>query len=414
MANWRDQLVSVVDEIYPQMVALRRHLHAHPEVSGREFETSMYLYQDLGDRGYSVQLGPEGRGVIAEYPETSGPGKAPAAPHPLGGRLALRADIDALMIQDEKVAPYRSTYPGVMHACGHDAHTATVYGAMLAIDRLCREDSDAPRPHMRFVFQPAEETAEGAAAMIEAGVLNGVDAILACHMDPTRQVGRVGLRADVLTASCDDMHIRIQGFSGHAARPHEARDPISAAAQLINLLYLQIPRVTDSQEAVVVSIGKIIGGTSNNVIPDLVEMYGTVRTLNQKVRERTHDHIQRIAQALADGMGVDISVSFGSGCYPVVNDPYLIELIHDACSQVLFPDSAERIPRPSMGSEDFAFYGEHVPAALFRLGCRSEKTGGSLLHTPLFDIDEEALRVGARVFVHTSLSWLEKRQRAAQ
>jgi amidohydrolase len=412
MANWRESLSAVVDSFYPEMVALRRHLHAHPEVSGQEHETSLYLYQLLGDRGFSVQLGPEGRGVLVDLPsqrDRLATGETVAR----GGCIALRADIDALMIQDEKDVSYCSTRTGVMHACGHDGHTATVWGAMMAIDQLCHQCDDAPAPRVRVLFQPAEETSEGAAAMIAAGALEGVEAIIACHMDPTRDVGRIGLRDDVLTASCDDMHLSVRGASGHGARPHETRDPIAAAAQLINWIYLQIPRVTDSQDAVVVSIGKIVGGTNNNVIPDCVDLYGTIRTLDQRVRQRTHAHIRRLAESLAKGMGVTIDVSFGAGCGPVVNDTHLIELLHDASNHVLFKNAAERIARPSMGSEDFAFYCEHIPAAMFRLGCRSEKVGASLLHTPTFDIDEEALRVGARIFAYTAMEWLTNRQSPA-
>lgn len=412
MVKWRESLPAVVDALYPEMVALRRHLHAHPEVSGQEHETSLFLYQMLGDRGFTVQLGPEGRGVIVDLPSRRDRAMS-AGTVERSHCIALRADIDALMIQDEKNVAYCSTRPGVMHACGHDGHTATVWGAMMAIDRLCHDCDDAPSPHVRVLFQPAEETSEGAAAMIAAGALEGVEAIIACHMDPTRDVGRIGLRDQVLTASCDDMYLAVRGASGHGARPHETRDPIAAAAQLINWIYLQIPRVTDSQDAVVVSIGKIVGGTNNNVIPDCVELFGTIRTLDQRVRLRTHDHIRRLAASLAEGLGVTIEVSFGSGCGPVVNDTHLVELLHDASNQVLFKNAAERIARPSMGSEDFAFYCEHIPAAMFRLGCRSEKLGGSLLHTPTFDIDEEALRVGARVFAHTALAWLTNRQSPA-
>jgi amidohydrolase len=299
-----------------------------------------------------------------------------------------------------------------MHACGHDGHTAVVTCALSAIADLHRRQRLPFRPRVRGIFQPEEETCLGACHMIDAGALEGVQGVLAAHVDPTRPVGRVGLRAGVLTAYCNHMQVVIQGRGGHAARPHEARDPICAAAQLIQWLYQQIPRATDSQDAVVITVGMVHGGHMANVIPERVELEGTVRTLNRSVRDDTLDHIRRLADAVAVGTQTLIEVNFGVGAQSVENDPELIDYLTDATRDVLGPDGVDVIARPSMGSEDFAFFSHRVPAAMFRLGCASERVGNAGLHTTLFDIDDEALMIGARIISRAVLSWLETRARS--
>lgn len=317
-------------------------------------------------------------------------------------RVAIRADIDALHIHDAKQVDYRSQNEGVMHACGHDAHTATVFGAITALKALQASGELPWDVSFRGIFQPAEETCAGATSMIQAGALEDVSSLIAVHMDPTRRVGHVGFRAGVLTANCDEMEIVISGRGGHAARPHEASDPIAAAAQLVNALYLFIPRVTDSQDAVVVTIGKIDGGDHANVIPERVTLRGTIRTLDQVVRRKTMEHISRIASSVAQTSETKINVQFGLGCKSVVNDAKVVQILRLAARDVLEPAGVEEIPRPSMGSEDFAFYLEQVPGAMIRLGSTSDRVGGSGLHTPTFDIDEESLRIGGS---HPGAAW---------
>ncbi|MBC8356919.1 MAG: amidohydrolase [Planctomycetes bacterium] len=390
--DWRESLDRAIDERFSQLVEIRRHLHTHPELSGQERDTSLYLYQLLGDLGFAVQMGPEGCGLIADNDSDSAK-----------SRVALRADIDALHIQDAKQVDYCSQAEGVMHACGHDAHTATVFGAIAALKAL-QESNDLPWDvSFRGIFQPAEETCAGATAMINAGALEHITSIIAVHMDPTRQVGHVGFRAGVLTANCDEMEITIDGRGGHAARPHEASDPIAAAAQLVNALYLFIPRVTDSQDAVVVTIGQIGGGDHANVIPERVTLRGTIRTLDRVLRRKTMEHVCRIASSVGQTSETKIDVRFGLGCKSVMNDANIIQVLRHAARDVLETDGFEDIARPSMGSEDFAFYLDKVPGAMIRIGCTSERAGGSGLHTPMFDIDEEALRVGARILARTAV-----------
>ncbi len=399
MCAWRDELALAIDEYFGEMVALRRHLHRNPEPSGEEHRTSLRLYQMLAELGYSVRLGPDGCGVMADL--ISGTEQQE-------GLIALRADIDALRIQDQKTVDYCSMVSGTMHACGHDAHSAIVLGALAAIARLHHEGAIEFRPRIRGIFQPAEETCAGAKQLIAYGALENVRAAVATHVDPSREVGKIGLRKGVLTATCDEIIITVLGEGGHAARPHESRDPICAAAQLLNWLYLQIPRSTDSMESVVFTIGRIVGGHNSNVIPERVELRGTLRTLDQRVRAKTIELIQRLAQTVAVGSQTNIQVDTGIEAGAVVNDGRMVDLIEQACLGALGPQAIDKIEKPSMGSEDFAFFCEKVPAAMFRLGCVSEKGGGPGLHSPLFDLDEQSLKIGARVMAETALLWCEQ------
>lgn len=386
----------LVDMRFEQTRSLRRHLHSHPEVSGDERNTSLHLYQLLGDEGIAVRVGPEGRGVLADLPDpddTSLP------------RIAMRADIDALSIHDAKKVNYRSRKDGVMHACGHDGHTAIVAGALLALNDLTKAEQ-SPWPFaVRAIFQPAEETVEGAREMIQVGALEGISAIIAGHVDPSRRLGQIGFRQGIFTANCDEVQIRVVGRGGHAARPHEASDSIAAAAQLINALYLFVPRATDSRDAVVVTIGQVQGGDNANVIPEEVRLRGTIRTLDTDVRRETFEHIRRLASGIGQTTDTKIEVNFGEGCGSIVNDGHLIELFSAAAQEVVGAEGIQWIARPSMGSEDFAFYVDQVPGAMVRWGCTSESTGGSPLHSPTFDMDEEVLRIGARVLARTVLGW---------
>lgn len=391
-ADWRDLLDRAIDEEFDTLVELRRHLHAHPEPSGEEQDTTLDLYQRLDRRGFSLRMGPDGCGVIAD-----------SQPDGANTIVAMRADIDALRIHDAKQVEYRSRNDGIMHACGHDVHTAAMFGALTAVKSLS-DCGDAPWAiAARGIFQPAEETCAGAQQMIEAGALEGVSSVIALHVDPTRRVGRIGVRDGVFTANCDEMQIQITGRGGHAARPHEANDPIAAAAQLVNALYLYIPRVTDSQDAAVVTIGQLAGGDTPNVIPERVVLRGTIRTLDRIVRRETMQHICRIASGIASTTDTKIDVHFGLACNSVINDPGLVGVLRQAGREVLGPEGLEQIARPSMGSEDFAFYGAKVPAAMFRLGCSSDRCGGSGLHTATFDVDEEAIRAGAKILARAAI-----------
>jgi amidohydrolase len=254
----------------------------------------------------------------------------------------------------------------------------------------------------RIIFQPAEETAQGARDMVAAGALEDVFAIFALHVDPSRDLGFAGVKDGALTAHCDDLTITVRGRGGHAARPHESVDPIAAAAHLISSIYAFIPRAINSQDPVVVTIGQIAGGYSPNVIPEQVELSGTIRTLDPAVRHRAQERLRQLARGVAEASGTAIHVEFGEGLAAVYNHPAAAEVVREAIAGTLGPQGLQRIERPSMGGEDFAGYLESVPGAMFRLGVRSERAGGEPLHSPLFDIDERALVVGAKVLARAA------------
>ena len=400
-ADWAADLDRRIDELFPRMVSVRRHLHQQPEPSGEEVETTRYLAGLLEAEQFDVHVASDGRGLVAE-PD----GQPPSEP-----RLGIRADIDALRIHDVKQVPYHSLKPGIMHACGHDAHSATVLGAALAL-REAAADSTLPWPVVwRAIFQPAEEISEGAKKMIADGAIHGVEAVVAAHMDPSRPVGRIGLREGMLTANCDAFRITVHGRGGHAARPHETIDPITAACQLVGTLYMFVPRSTNSQDAVVVSIGQISGGHNANVIPEEVTLRGTLRTLNLSVRDRTIEHIRHLARGLAETSRTEMDIEFSGACEGVQNDRQITGLLRDAAGNLLGKSQLDEIPRASMGSEDFSAYLEHLPGSMFRLGCAGETTGTSPLHTPTFDIDERAMAIGAKIFARAVVTWCDPSRR---
>jgi len=399
MSSWQLDLNSRIEQLSDKLVEIRRNFHRNPEISGEEFQTSLAIYQQLGDLGLPIRMGSDGRGVIAELDTTD---------HPSVSAIALRGDIDALQIHDCKTSAYRSQNDGKMHACGHDAHATIVLGAAIVLDEM-HKNGTLPWPvRARFIFQPAEETCEGAKSMVEVGALDDVSAIFATHMEPTLPVGRVGFRKGELTASCDIIRISIQGSSGHGARPYEANDPIAAAAQLINNVYLSIPRVTQTHEAVVVSFGSIQGGSSANVIPETVLLQGTMRTLQRNTREETIRHIHRIAEGIGMATETKISVDFELGTDAVRNDSDVIDLLKRSVVEIQGASAIHEIPRASMGGEDFAFYLDHARGAMIRLGCAppgSEEWPH--LHSSYFDIDERVLPLGASILARSLIAAFE-------
>lgn len=398
--SWTQQLDAVIEAQSAAMVAVRRHLHAHPETSGHEEATCRFVGSRLAEAGLAGRVVADGRGVIVDAPhEASRP------------RIALRADLDALPIQDAKRVDYCSQVAGVMHACGHDAHTAIALGTILALE-AARGAGVLPWPVCwRGVFQPAEETNAGALQMVAAGAVEGVDAILALHVDPSRDVGTIGIREGVLTATCDEMEIRIEGRGGHAARPHESIDPIAAAAQLVSSIYLFVPRAIESHEAVVITIGQFLGGELPNVIPHHALLRGTMRTLDDRVSERNKDHIRQLAQGMAVATGTQIEVNFTTGPPAVRNNRALTRLLRETATDLLGAEPVEEIERPSMGGEDFAYFAERIPGCMFRLGCRGDGNDGVPLHAPQFDIDEKALTVGAKLLARAVVAWSDPKRR---
>jgi amidohydrolase len=388
MSSRRSAIDSYINQEADRWVSTRRHLHAHPEPSREEFLTTEYLAHQLGEAGLCVRVAPTGRGLIAE-PE--GLGERP--------RVAFRADIDALPIPDAKSVPYRSCHEGVMHACGHDAHATMAMAAALALWQT-RETSSSPIA-WRAIFQPAEEVSEGAQEMIEAGALDDVHSIVALHVDPELSVGRIGQRVGVLTAACQELRIVVRGVGGHAARPHLAIDPIAAASQLVTTLYQILPRSVDARDPSVVTFGSIRGGTGPNIIPEEVELSGTIRTLSDRAAAQVEERITQVARGLSAATRCTIDVSFQRGTASVVNDPEVTAGCIQAASHVVGPANVEEIRLPSMGGEDFSGYLKLARGCLLRLGVASLDRPRHALHSPHFDIDEGALAIGARVLAHS-------------
>ncbi len=400
---------SQVAQLEQELSELRRYLHAHPEPSGEEVETTRLVFGRLEEVGLDPHICRGGLGLIADLDIGDPPADAP--------RIALRADLDALRLIDEKEVPYASQNQGIAHACGHDAHTAIVYGAAKAAAQLQKSstaDQPLPGARLRFIFQPAEETCEGAKSLVEQGVLKGVDVILGLHLDPERQAGDIGVRDGVLTASCDEVDFRIQGKGGHAARPHHSIGPIAAGAQLVNALYQFVPRSVDSRDPAVFTIGKIAGGYAPNVIPEGLELWGTLRTIGRETRARIIQRIREIAHGVSEASGVNITVEFRNPLGSVDNDPRINQWLSQAAAEVLGPSHVKTIEKPSMGSEDFGVYLEHVPGSMYRLGCAPADGPSHFLHSPKFDIDERALGLGTRIFLRTALLISENYQPAGE
>ncbi|MBX9788543.1 MAG: amidohydrolase [Pirellulales bacterium] len=398
-APWQQALDAAVDGLAARLIAVRRHLHAHPEPSGFETETTRHLAAQLSTAGLTARLGPGDRGLVVDAPD------AASAP-----RIALRGDIDALPIQEVAGREYGSRHPGLMHACGHDGHSATVLGAALALHALGQQGALPWPVPWRAIFQPAEESLTGAREMVAAGFLNGVAGIFSLHMDPSRAVGTVGVRVGTFTANCDSLRVTITGRGGHAARPHQTRDPIAALVQLVSSLYQAVPRGVDSQDPVVLSFGQIVAGDAANVIPERALLRGTLRTLDHQVRQHALEQIQRIAAAIAAATGTEIVVARDEGIESVLNDAQLTNLTRLAAVDLLGAQNVAEIPRPSMGSEDFAAYLDAVPGSMFRLGCASPTAGNSALHTPTFDLDERALAIGAKILARACILWADPRR----
>jgi len=378
-----------VKELESQLVDMRRHLHQYPELSGHEVKTSNYvnnksLAAGLESEIISTEAGPA---VVAYI-------RADSA----NATVALRADMDALPVDDKKDVPYASKNQGVMHACGHDFHTTSVFGAALVLEGL-KKELDI---NVKFIFQPAEEGSKsGAEALVKAGIMNDVDAILTVHAMPTLPAGKVGVRYGAITSAVDYFRIKVKGVGGHSSRPDKAVDSIFAASRIINALYADIPREFSPTLPIVIAVGKIQGGTAPNVISENCVIEGTVRTTDISVREKLHALIREKASNVARHYGANVEVEFESGSPPVINDSLLAKLVESTATSVIGEENVVNILKPSMGAEDFARYLDHTPGILIRIGTGGIKRADHALHSCLFDIDEKAIPVAVSVLSST-------------
>ena len=358
-----------------------------------EHDTARFIRQTLEAYGLDVHGPIAGTGLYVDIE-----GEAP------GGTVGYRADIDALPTQDQKRVPYRSQVPNVAHLCGHDAHTAIAIGVALVL----QDNRSDLRGRARIFFQPNEEgLPSGAPLMIRAGILEGLDAVYAVHVDPTLDVGRYGLITGPATASSDRFEVKIrQEGTGHSARPHEGVDTVWVASQLMNQFYQAAGRVTDARDASVLTVTMLDGSEAHNVIPEQASLGGTLRTVSPDDREAIRSHMRQSAERLAGLHGAHIELDFEDGSPPVINDEAAIENV-EATIQDAFGDQAiYNIDRASMGGEDFAHYLKHVPGAFVRVGTASGPETSYPLHHHRFDIDETPLAPTARLMGRTLMNHL--------
>ncbi|WP_204138031.1 M20 family metallopeptidase [Halomicronema sp. CCY15110] len=388
-----DRIRAIADHLTPRLIEIRRHLHSHPELSGQEYQTAAYVAGVLSSCGLKAQELVGKTGVIAELPGT-------------GERadfLALRIDMDALPILEKAPLEFASQKPGVMHACGHDIHTTVGLGVAMVLAEL---GVPLPGP-LRFIFQPAEETAQGARWMVADDVMAGVAAIFGVHVYPSVMGGDIGIRYGALTAAADDLEINIVGESGHGARPHEAIDAIWIAAQVITTLQQAISRTHNPLRPVVLTIGQIQGGRAPNVIADHVRMTGTVRSLHPDTRRELPGWIDDVVAGVCQPFGAKYEVSYRPGVPGVMNDPALTQLLEQCARGVCGDDHVQVIGEPSLGAEDFSVYLEHAPGTMFRLGIGTPGTPNHPLHHPKFEANEVAIATGVTTLAYAIVRYWE-------
>jgi amidohydrolase len=396
MTTTTDRLHDLIAQELPDLIGIRHDLHAHPELGYQEKRTSGVVQRELAAADVALEAGlAGGTGVLGHLP-----GRGDKA-------VGLRADMDALPIQETGDPDYRSRHDGVMHACGHDGHTTILIGAARVLAKIAR-DGGLPRP-VTFVFQPAEEGGAGGQKMVEAGCLDGsvlgppVEHVFGLHGWPRVPLGVVGTRPGPITAAADAFDITVRGTPCHAAWPQVGQDPVVAASAVVTSLQTICSRNVGALESIVVSVTQVHGGTTYNIIPAQVELGGTVRTLSPEIRDLAQKRLAEVAEAVAAAHGCRADVDYRRG-YPVtVNDAGAVALFNDVATEALGADRVVEMPDPVMGGEDFAFYGQVVPACFFVLGLIPQ--GGSIadLHQPTFDFNDDAIATGVELFCRLAL-----------
>ncbi len=393
--NLLNTIKSLSEKYSQQVVELRRHLHANPELSYQEFNTAKYVAQQLRSFGIeSTEVATTG--LLAEIK-----GKNPSK-----RTIALRADMDGLPILETNNVPYKSKNPGVMHACGHDVHTSSLLGTA----KILNEVKDQFEGTVRFLFQPGEEKNPGGASyMIRDGALENPRpaAIIGQHVFPLLPVGKIGFREGMYMASADEIYLKVIGKGGHGAAPDLCIDPIVISSHIIIALQQIISRNANPRQPTVLTFGNIIGQGATNIIPNEVNIAGTFRAMNEEWREQGLQKIKKMSESIAEGMGGKCEVDISRGYPYLENNPELTRRIKAAAADYVGQENVVDIDI-TLASEDFAFYSQIIPASFYRLGTRNEAKGiTSYVHTPTFDIDEEALKIGPGLMAWMALKELE-------
>jgi len=376
-----------------RLIAWRRTIHMHPELGFQEVKTAALVAEALREAGIRVETGVGGTGVVGYL------GQGPPT-------VALRADMDALPIQELNDVPYASQVSGVMHACGHDAHVAILLGVATLL-----AGSPPSRGQVRFLFQPSEEGVgkdgkSGAVRMIEDGALEGVDAIFGLHVFPDEPSGTVGVIPGPAFAAANPFHLTVRGRGGHGAYPHRTVDPIVLSAQVITAIQTIVARRLRPLDSGVVTVGTIHGGTKGNIIPEEVKLTGTIRSFRPEVRELLCLELERSC-GVARALGGNFSLHVKDGYPPTVNDAAMAAFVREVATELLGADQVHT-PDPEMGAEDFSFFLERVPGCYFRLGTGRPGEPAHGLHNPHFDVDERALPVGVAVMAEIAQRYLQR------
>lgn len=393
----QEKLFARLQEIYPELVQFRRDLHMYPELSFKEENTAKKVADKLASLGIEVRTGVGGMGVVG-FLKGGKPGKT----------VALRADFDALPIQDEKEVEYKSRIPGVMHACGHDIHTS----GLLGVAQVLSEFRDELPGNVVFLHQFAEELPPGGAkAMVEAGCLDGVDVVYGAHVASDFAVGKVGIANGFVTAAADSFEVTLYGKGGHGAYPHTAIDPIVLGSQVVMNLQQIASRQVDPLKQVVLSVCSFIGGgEAYNVIPDQVKLKGTVRTYDEEVRTAVEASLKRIVEASCQAVGASCEVSYERGYPATWNNPEETAHVEAEVLRLFGEEGLLRMP-PGMGGEDFAYYAQERPATFFMVGGRNPDIKATYPHHhPKFDVDERSMIQTGQVFIAALLAYQARHQ----
>ena len=383
MMGLLEKIKRLSEEYSEQVIESRRHLHANPELSYQEYNTAKFVAGQLRSFGVNVVEGIATTGLLAEI----------RGKNPEKKSIALRADMDALPISEANDVPYRSQVPGVMHACGHDVHTASLLGTA----RILNSVKDQFEGTVRLLFQPGEEKNPGGASyMIRDGALNNPQpsGIIGQHVFPLLPVGKVGFREGMYMASCDEIYLKVIGKGGHAAAPDLAIDPILMASHIIIALQQVISRNASPKQPTVLSFGNIIGKGATNIIPSEVNIAGTFRAMNEEWRASALQKIRKMAESIAEGMGGRCEVEISKGYPYLENNPDLTRRIRSAAEAYVGRENVVDIDI-TLGAEDFSYYSQVIPASFYRLGTSNPAKGiTSYVHTPTFNVDEESLKIG--------------------
>lgn len=380
-----ESLFARLEDIYPELVELRRDFHMYPELSHHEVNTPKKIAEYLENLGIEVRKEVGGRGVVGTL-KGGMPGKT----------IALRADFDALPIQEETGLPYQSRVPGVMHACGHDLHTASLLG----VAKVLSEFKDEISGTVKFIHQFAEEaTPGGAMPMIEDGCLDEVDVMYGAHVMSTEDLGTVSVKEGYFSSAQDDFNITIYGKGGHGSQPHLTVDPLVTGSQLVVNLQQIVSRRVDPQQAAALTVGSFVSGEANNIIPDTAVIKGTVRTFDEEARTTIEEALESVTRSTCSQNGARVDYEYIKDCPSIYNDPEETKIVQEI-AKGLFGAENLSTDAPMMGSEDFAFYTKEVPAVYFTVGGRSEELDGDYPHHhPKFNVDERAIINIGKMFI---------------